>query len=191
MTSFWGLCVKWFIPVIKTLQMFLIPHHSGLLVLFLQGFCLPKDCEDTWWWSAVLQQACGDHWTNDRRHKDTYYMFICVSSSLGLVPKCHYFIRVITEIHLLLILVFLHLKDNVHMTTVRSQAASTIVHATFTVAFTQVASVRGSRVCFVCFFRKEMNPHYSQYITIQWIFKKSVRSSRAAGRKYINIKISC
>lgn len=40
------------------------------------------------------------------------------------------------------------------MTTVRFQAASTIVHATFTVTFTQVASIRDSRLCFL-FFRRE------------------------------------
>lgn len=183
--------------------MLLISHPGGSRCALLAGMlCLSKDCGDIWWWSVVLltQEAMKEMLMLNNTLAEAAITFflpkqqktkcgqvlhvqLFILVSLGLFPFYNSN-RIIHKFVAHFCWTFSSIWKRCAHDNGRGvgiQAASTIVHATFTIHSNKLlqSGVAG------CVFGGEMNPHYSQYITIKWIFKESVTSSQAAGREYI------
>lgn len=107
------------------------PHLSSQLCALPTGMLsLSKDCGDLWWRSAVLQTQAG--------------MSECYSIALfSRLVFQDIILQYWSELVGLGQMFFSVWKRRAHDNRWWIQAASTIVHATFTVTFKQVASVRG------------------------------------------------
>ncbi len=80
-----GVCVKWFIPLIKRVQMRNVAHFSSWWLssyaLLAGMLCLSRDCGDIWWWSGVLLTKVG------MKEMLVLHAQLFILVSLGLSPK--------------------------------------------------------------------------------------------------------
>lgn len=181
-TSFWSMCqMIYSFYQNSSNEMFLIS-----LVAFQLWSSLSKNCGDIWWLSRVLTTEEG---INEMFRLTILHTQLFTLVSLCLVPKLITFYNSSNNL-LIFVECFHRFDSDVHMTTGGWTGGrwGSRQHQTLYMQHLQYSNIQTDRfnqgvAGFV--FGGEMNPHYSQYITIKWIFKESVSSSQAAGREYI------
>lgn len=169
--------------------MFLVSRPGGFLaLLFVQGRCVFEWTMGTsggeMKYNYHLKRGRRHYWCSVSNESNSFghCMFNCLTLSLPLIKKWMF-------AFFFLVYFYPPFENDVHITGGSGQHQPLCMqHLQYiqTGCFNRWGGVAG----FV--FGREMNAHYSQYITIKWIFKESLSSSRAAGREHItHVKIRC